>query len=77
MYEFHYDYMKPKFNKGPQLCYMDTDSLVYHIKTEDFYADIANDVEERFNTSGYVPDGYCVSSLTHWKEQESNQVDER
>ena len=35
---------------------MDTDSLVYHIKTEDFYADIANDVEERFDTSGYVPD---------------------
>ena len=56
MYEFHYDYMKPKFNKGLQLCYMDTDSLVYHIKTEDFYADIANDVEERFDTSGYVPD---------------------
>ena len=40
MYEFHYDYMKPKF-KDFQLCYMDTDSLVYHIKTEDFYADIA------------------------------------
>ena len=39
---------------------MDTDSLVYHIKTEDFYADIANDVEERFDTSGYVPDGYYV-----------------
>ena len=55
MYEFHYDYMKPKF-KDFQLCYMDTDSLVYHIKTEDFYADIANDVEERFDTSGYVPD---------------------
>ena len=54
MYEFHYDYMKPKF-EGLQLCHMDTDSLVYHIKTEDFYADIANDVEERFNTSGYVP----------------------
>ena len=35
---------------------MDTDSLVYHIKTEDFYADISNDMEERFNTSGYVPD---------------------
>ena len=31
MYEFHYDYMKPKF-KDFQLCYMDTDSLVYHIK---------------------------------------------
>ena len=70
MYEFHYDYMKPKF-EGPQdpcrkrpkdlqLCYMDTDSLVYHIKTEDFYADIVNDVKERFDTSGYVPDGYYV-----------------
>ena len=55
MYEFHYDHMKPKFEDF-QLCYMDTDSLVYHIKTEDFYADIANDVEERFDTSGYVPD---------------------
>ena len=59
MYEFHYDYMKPKF-EGLQLCYMDTDSLVYHTKTEDFYADIANDVEERFDTSGYVLDGYYV-----------------
>ena len=51
MYEFHYDYMKPKF-KGPQLCYMDTDSLIYNIKTEDFYADITEDVPARFHTSG-------------------------
>ena len=35
---------------------MDTDSLVYHIKTEDFYTDIADDVQTRFNTSGYIPD---------------------
>ena len=55
MYEFHYDCMKPKF-KDFQLCYMDTDSLVYHIKTENFYADITKDVEERFETSGYIPD---------------------
>ena len=41
-----------------QLCYMDTDtdSLVYKIKTKDFYANISNDVEERFDMSGYVPD---------------------
>ena len=56
MYKFHYEYMKPKLNKGLQLCYMDTDSLVYHIKTENFYADIANDLEERFDNTGYVPD---------------------
>ena len=32
---------------------MVTDSLVYDIKTEDFYEDIANDLEARFDTSGY------------------------
>ena len=52
-YEFHYDYMKPKYGENLKLCYMDTDSLVYHIKTKDFYEDIAKDVETRFNTSGY------------------------
>ena len=54
MYEFHYDYMVPKYDlEKLKLCYMDTDSLVYDIKTEDFYEDIANDVEARFDTSGF------------------------
>ena len=54
MYEFHYDYMVPKYGlEKLKLCYMDTDSLVYDIKTEDFYEDIADDVEARFDTSGY------------------------
>ena len=54
MYEFHYDYMKQKYNNDKlQLCYMDTDLLVYRIKTEHFYADIADDVPTRFKTSGY------------------------
>ena len=34
-----------------RLCYMDTDSFVMHIKTNDFYKDIASDVENRFDTS--------------------------
>ena len=55
MYEFHYDYIKPRF-KDLKLCYMDTDSLIYNIKTEDFYTDITEDMEERFDTSGYNPD---------------------
>ena len=54
MYEFHYNYMVPKYGlEKLKLCYMDTDSLVYDIKIEDFYEDIANDVEARFDTSGY------------------------
>ena len=49
MYEFHYDYMKPKYNDDClQLCYMDIDLLVYSIKTKDFYADVADDVPKRF-----------------------------
>ena len=53
MYEFHYDYMVPKYGENLQLCCLDTDSLIYHIKTKDFYADIADDVPTRFDTSGY------------------------
>ena len=53
MYEFWYDYMKPKYNNDVKLCYMDTDSFVMHIKTNDFYKDIASDVENRFDTSNY------------------------
>ena len=53
MSEFHYDYMVPKYGENLTLCYMDTDSLVYEIKTEDFYADIVDDLEERFDTSSY------------------------
>ena len=53
MYEFHYDYMRPKYGSKVKLCYMDTDSFAYEIVTEDFYRDIANDVEKRFDTSGY------------------------
>ena len=53
MYEFWYHYMKPKYNDNVRLCYMDTDSFVMHIKTNDFYKDIASDVENRFDTSNY------------------------
>ena len=46
-------YIKPKYQEEVKLCYMDTDSLVIHIKTKDFYEDIANDVKESFDTSNY------------------------
>ena len=53
MNEFWYDYIKPKYQGKAKLCYMDTDSFIIHIKTEDFYKDIANDVEKWFDTSNY------------------------
>ena len=53
MYEFWYDYLKPKYGDKVKLCYMDTDSFIIHVETEDFYKDIANDVDKWFDTSGY------------------------
>ena len=56
MYEFWYGYLKPKYGDRIKLCYMDTDSLIPFIKTEDSYEDIADDVEKRFDTSDYKLD---------------------
>ena len=53
MFEFWYDYIKSKYGDDARLCYMDTDSFVMHIKTEDFYKDIAPDVDRWFDTSNY------------------------
>ena len=53
MYEFWYNYLKPKYNDNVKLCYMDTDSFVMNIKTTDFYKDISSDVDKRFDTSNY------------------------
>ena len=53
MHEFWYDYIKSKYRDKARLRYMDTDSFVIYIKTEDFYKDIANDVEKWFHTSKY------------------------
>ena len=53
MYEFWYDYVKPKYKDKAKLCYMDTNSFVINIFTEDFFEDINNDVERWFDTSNY------------------------
>ena len=39
MYEFWCDYIKPKYQNNIKVCYMDTDSFIIYIKTEDFYKD--------------------------------------
>ena len=51
MYEFQYDYVKLEKVENAKLCYMDTDSFLVHVKTDDVYKDIAEDVETRFDTS--------------------------
>ena len=53
MYEIWYDYIKSRYDNNVKLCYMDTDNFTMHIKTEDFYKNIEDDVEKRFDTSNY------------------------
>ena len=56
MHEFWYDYMRRKYGDMVKLCYTDTDSLVMNIKTKGVYKDIAQDAQERFDTSNYSVD---------------------
>ena len=56
MYDFHYNYIKPKYRNNANLLFTDTDSLCYEIKTKDFYKDISGDVERWFDTSNYDKD---------------------
>ena len=51
MFGFRYDYVKPKQGEKANLSYMDTDSFIVYIKTEDIYVDIAKDVEKGFDAS--------------------------
>ena len=53
MYDFHYNYIKKKYGDKVKLLFTDTDSLMYEIQTEDFYKDISEDIEAKFNTSEY------------------------
>ena len=61
MYEFWYDYMKPKYNDNVKLYYMD--SFIMSIKINDFYKDISNDVKNRFDTSNYEVNTSETSAL--------------
>ena len=53
MYNFWYDYFKPKYGGRAKFCYTDTYSFIINIITEDFFQDISNDVEKWFDTSNY------------------------
>ena len=55
MYDFHYNYIKNKYNDNAKLLFQDTDSLTYHIKTEDLYQDFFND-KKLFDFSDFPTD---------------------
>ena len=81
MYEFWYDYIKLKYGDKARLCYTDTDSLVIYIETEDFYKDIAGDVEKWFDTFNYdenderpLPVGMSKKVIRKFKDEIAGKV---
>ena len=62
--ELWYDFIKPNYQQNEKLCYIDTDSFIIYIKTEDVYEDIANDVEKRF-------DNQIMKSIDHYQKEKT------
>ena len=56
MYDFHYHYIKPKYDENAKLLFTDTDSLCYEIRSDDFFKDISQDADQKFDTSNYPKD---------------------
>ena len=84
MYDFHYNYIKPKYGDKAKLLFTDTDSLMYEIQTEDFYKDISGDVKDRFDTSDYppnhpsgIPTGYNKKVLGMFKDEVAGRCIEK
>ena len=81
MYDFHYNYIKKKYEDKAKLLLTDTDSLMYEIQTEDFYKDISGDVKDRFDTSGYpidhpsgIPSGFNKKVLGMFKDEVNGDI---
>ena len=56
IFEFCYHYLKPKYGEKTKLCYMDRDSFILYINTNDIHKNIAEGVETRFDISDYELD---------------------
>ena len=81
MYDFYYNYIKPKYGNKAKLLFTDTDSFLFEIQTKDFYNDIAEDVKDRFDTSDYpknhpsgIPTGINKKVLGMFKDEAAGKV---
>ena len=81
MFDFHYNYIKKKYGDKAKLLFTDTDSLMYEIRTKDFYEDIKGDVKDRFDTSDYpsnhpsgIPTGCNKKVLGMFKDEAGGKI---
>ena len=66
MYQFHYQHIKQRYHGNATLCFTDTDSLCYHIKTDDIYADMKENMD-LYDTSNYPVDERQLFSKSNAK----------
>lgn len=62
MYKFHYHVIVPEYGDRAKLLFTDTDSLCYHISTDNLYQDMQDKIETHYDTSGYDEDHFLYSS---------------
>ena len=76
MYDFHHNYIKPKYGDKAKLLFTDTDSLMYEIQTEDFYKNISADVKRRFDTNhpSGIPSGFNKKVIGMFKDEAWGKV---
>ena len=80
IYEFWYDYIKPKYGGNVKLYYMGTDSFIVHVKTYDIYKDIAKDFEKRCAISNFdidrpLPKGKKIGSNDEEKMRSIDSIE--
>ena len=76
MYDFHHNYIKPKYGDKAKLLFTDTDSLMYEIQTEDFYKNISADVKRRFDSNhpSGIPSGFNKKVIGMFKDEAWGKV---
>ena len=79
MHKFWYDYVKPKYGENTKRCCMDTDSFIVHVKTDNIYKTVAEDVETRFDTSNFeldraVPKGKKKDDIELMKDELGRKI---
>ena len=81
MYDFHYNFIKQKYGDQAKLLLTDTDSLLYEIQTEDYFKDIIEHINERFDTSNYpknhpsgIPSGVNKKVLGMFKDEVGGKI---
>ena len=73
MYQFWYDYVKPKYGEKAKLCYTDTDNFLVDVKRDDINEDIAEDFKAKLDSLNYESD----RPLPKGKKQKSNWINQR